>query len=285
MTFSLNLPTPIPNIPTHTTTPLYLILDGSQIEELDKTLLSQGLSIQAVCPTPLLFLRSVSPIITPLTPESLKWFLGYDKANHGYIVQSPLDERELAEKLQDYYQVITPYGSEVFFKVGQPEMLSVLLSNLKVPLWQYLNTVWLPTRTGWHTLSRDEEITHFDTLKEDGYHFSDKQWQLIEEKSELNNTTAIHQYLTEYYSSYLNAFKYPYESIHSKIKEINQYGIHETSDLTCYFSILAMLNVDILKTEKYPEITQLITTPSAQTPSQRISLAWELTEKTITNVK
>lgn len=279
MTFFPNLPIPIPNFPTHTATPLYLVLDGSQIQNLEKTLLSQGIQIQVICPTPLLPLRAVSPFIVELTSKSLAWFIEYDKANQGYIVQSALDARELAEKLQDYYQVITPYGSEVFFKIGQPEMLFVLLSNLQIPLWQYLDTVWLPTRMGWKTLSKDKEVTQFDALKKDGYHLSEKQWQLIEETSQLNNMEAIHQYLAVHHTNYFQSLKNPYEFIDATIREINQIGLHETSDLACYFNVLVMMKEGGISENKYSEMMLLIKTPSEKTPPQRLEAAWELAKK------
>ncbi len=281
MNFVTELPKPLPNFSVSQIGNLYLVLDGSQIEELDKKLLSQGFSIQLVCPIPLLPLRPVSPFIVEMSPEVLDWFLQLNTANQGYVIHSPLSESQLAELLIPYYQVLTPYGSEVFFKIGQPEMAFILLNDKALSVWQGVNQAWFPTRLGWETLVKDPNVELAKPNEE--YRLTDHQWKAIDNSNTLNLMEDIHQYLSQFFPNYLNAQSQPYVWIRDKITEANQLGFELESDIKSYLSVLALLGESVLTTEQYPEIRQLIQQPSIKTASQRIEEAHYLACKTVMN--
>ncbi|EAR56158.1 hypothetical protein SKA34_13230 [Photobacterium sp. SKA34] len=148
MSFTTKLPLPIPDFNVSDEQHCFLILDGSQIDKLELLLLQQDFQPQVICPTRFLPLREVSAFIVTLTPEAIAWFIRYNHANVGYIVQSDTNIEQLANKLSDCFEVLSVYGSKVFFKVGQPEAMNVMLSDQACHLWACLSKVWLPTREG-----------------------------------------------------------------------------------------------------------------------------------------
>ncbi|SKA52376.1 DUF4123 domain-containing protein [Photobacterium toruni] len=283
MSFTTELPLPIPDFNVLNKEACFLILDGSQIEKLELLLLQQDLQPQAICPIRFLPLREVSSFIVKLTSAAMSWFTQYNHANVGYIISSEASIEQLAIILSDFFEVLSAYGSKVFFKVGQPEAMNVILNDQECHLWESLSKVWLPTRKGWVSLNHDETIS--TKSQPETYHLSDQQWKQLGDITRRNTVEKVHQHLTTYFPMALKQHNAPLLWTEEWVKNAHDMHFETDTDVLHFFNILALLGENVLKTDRYPHIKQLLETPSAQTPSMRVTKADELAHKEISHVK
>ena len=283
MSFSLQLPKPIPDFDILSHEACFLILDGSQIEKLELLLLQQDLQLQAIFPLRFLPLREVSPFIIKLTPTVMSWFTQYNQANVGYIISSDANIDQLATILSDFFEVLSPYGSKVFFKVGQPEAMNVILNDQECHIWAAISKAWLPTREGWISLCHDEKIDIREKPK--AYHLSDQQWKQLGDITRRNTVEKVHQHLSTYFPEALQQHNYPLLWVKEWVQKAHDMQFETDTDVLHFFNILALLGENVLKTDRYPHIKQLLETASAQTPSMRVAKADELAHKEVSHVK
>ncbi|MGF1827605.1 hypothetical protein L4D04_00140 [Photobacterium angustum] len=283
MSFTTKLPLPIPDFNVNDEQHCFLILDGSQIDKLEVLLLQQDLQPHIICPARFLPLREVSAFIVKLTPEAMAWFIQYNRANVGYIIQSDANVEQLANKLSDCFEVLSAYGSKVFFKVGQPEAMNVMLSDQACHLWAYLSKVWLPTRAGWVLLNHDETVKT-QSLPEI-YPLSDKQWQQLGDITRRNTAEKVYQHLNTYFPALLQQQTEPLQWIKGWLHSANDMQFETDVDIFHFFNILALLGEAVFKTNHFPHIKKLLETPSTQTPSMRVAIADELAHKEASRAK
>ncbi|WIH25498.1 DUF4123 domain-containing protein [Photobacterium damselae] len=283
MSFNLNLPLPLPHFHDSNDSLNYLIVDGSQIEQLEPLLQQQDLQPQRICPTHLLPLAEVSPYIMPLTPEAMAWFVQYNKANIGYVISSEFTIDELIDAFCDYYQVLSAYGSTVFFKLGQPEAIYILLSDKTCLLWQWLTQAWLPTREGWEHVRRDKTFEAKETRLP--YRLSDVQWALLGEISRRNCIEMVHQHLLHFFPTALEQHAAPLLWIKGWVEHATTLRFETDVDVLHFFNILALLGEEVIHTDRYLHIRQLLETPSEQTPSMRVAMADKLAHKEAVDAK
>ncbi|HIF9383762.1 TPA: DUF4123 domain-containing protein [Photobacterium damselae] len=283
MSFNLNLPLPLPHFHDSNDSLNYLIVDGSQIEQLEPLLQQQDLQPQRICPTHLLPLAEVSPYIMPLTPEAMAWFVQYNQANIGYVISSEFTIDELIDAFCDYYQVLSAYGSTVFFKLGQPEAIYILLSDKTCLLWQWLTQAWLPTREGWEHIHRDKTFEAKETRLP--YRLSDGQWALLGEISRRNCIEMVYQHLLHFFPTALEHHAEPLLWIKGWVEHANTLQFETDVDVLHFFNILALLGGEVIHTDRYLHIRQLLETPSEQTPSMRVAMADKLAHKEAVDAK
>ena len=245
MSFSLQLPKPILDFDILSHEACFLILDGSQIEKLELLLLQQDLQPQAICPLRFLPLREVSPFIIKLTPTAMSWFTQYNQANVGYIISSDANIDQLATILSDFFEVLSPYGSKVFFKVGQPEAMNVILNDQECHIWAAISKAWLPTREGWISLCHDEKIDIREKPK--AYHLSDQQWKQLGDITRRNTVEKVHQHLSTYFPEALQQHNYPLLWIKEWVQNAHDMQFKTDTDVLHFFNILALLGENVLR--------------------------------------
>jgi len=256
---------------------LYLLVDGSQIEELAKKLyaISGDLNLEAIYLfEPYLELQSVSPYLIQVTDSVKQWFLNLNQPTLGFFFSSPLVLRRVAENLRTLIKAETPYGSSVFVKFANSECAHVLLSTHSPHLWQAMNKVWLPTRYGWQHLTKPESLPQ---VSREQHKFNDEQWKLMGKITWRNSLDKIETHMLQWFPERYQQYFLQPQSLEEQAQGAYQLGFGSERDLLLFFNVIGFLGLEAIASDQaYPEIYQLIHQSSQQTPSQRIEQAAEL---------
>ncbi|WP_337075956.1 DUF4123 domain-containing protein [Aeromonas veronii] len=251
---------------------LYLLLDGGQIPELERQLFEvsdspayQPLYIYA----PWNSLREVSPCLVAANEPLLGWFKSLS-ANTGWLLASPMSLLPLADQLRQLIEVESPYGSRILLKLAAPETMACLLVDTDPWYWRGITQVWLLTRTGWHHWQVKETLAEpiGDTCR-----LTDVQWARLGEVSWQNQLEATYHHMQAWFPARLSAQRDPQGWIAHWAKQAYQLGFQTERDLLLFFNVLGFVGEVWWQGDDHPTLTKLLTTPSAQTPSQRVELA------------
>jgi len=256
---------------------LYLLVDGSQVEQLAKQLYSicGELNLEPIYLfEPYKALQSVSPYLIQATEPVKEWFLALNKPIAGYFFSSPLSLRRAAEKLRELIQAKSPYGSTVFVKMANSECAHVLLSTHTPHLWQAMNQAWLPTRDGWQHVMKPEWI---QAASNETHKFTDEQWQLMGKITWRNHLEKIETHMLQWFPERHQQYFSQPQSLEEQAQGAYQLGFTSERDLLLFFNVIGFLGLEVITSDQeYPEVHQLIHQTSQQTPSQRIEQAAEL---------
>lgn len=251
---------------------LYLLLDGAQITELERQLFDvtdkpayQPLYLYA----PWDGLREVSPCLVEANSQLLTWFRALP-TNAGWLLASPLPLLPLADRLRQLIEVESPYGSRILLKLAAPETMACLMVDPEPWLWQGVAQVWLPTRDGWqHWLAK----AGFATPLGKKCKLTDPQWARLGEVSWQNQLESTYRHMEQWFPVRLAEQSDPGAWIAHWAKQAYQLGFQTERDVLLFFNVLGFLGESWWKDDAYPVVTKLLTTASAQTPSQRVEQA------------
>ncbi|MGY3962015.1 DUF4123 domain-containing protein [Aeromonas popoffii] len=251
---------------------LYLLLDGGQLSELERQLFEV---IDSPVYQPLYLyspwdsLREVSPCLVEASEPLLRWFQQLP-ANTGWLLASYLTLLPLADQLRQLIEVESPYGSRILLKLAAPETMACLMVDADPWFWQGIAQVWLPTRAGWHHRQVKE------TLAEpmgDSCRLTEPQWARLGEVSWQNQLDATYRHMQAWFPARLSAQSDPQAWIARWAKQAYQLGFQTERDLLLFFNVLGFVGDGWWEGDDYPTLTKYLTSPSAQTPSQRVELA------------
>ncbi|WP_421208655.1 MULTISPECIES: DUF4123 domain-containing protein [unclassified Aeromonas] len=251
---------------------LYLLLDGGQIPELERQLFEvsdcpayQPLYLYA----PWDSLREVSPCLVEASEPLLGWFKSLS-ANTGWLLASALPLLPLADQLRQLIEVESPYGSRILLKLAAPETMACLMVDADPWLWRKIAQVWLPTRTGWRHWQVKETLAEpmGDTCR-----LTDVQWARLGEVSWQNQLDAVYRHMQAWFPARLAQQTDPKCWIARWAQQAYQLGFQTERDLLLFFNVLGFLGESWWQGDAYPIVSRLLTTPSAQTPSQRVEQA------------
>lgn len=251
---------------------LYLLLDGGQIPELERQLFEvtdspvyQPIYLYA----PWDSLREVSPCLVEASELLLGWFKSLP-ANAGWLLASPLTLLPLADQLRQLIEVESPYGSRILLKLAAPETMACLLVDADPWYWRGITQVWLPTRTGWLHWQVKEALAEpiGDTCR-----LTDAQWARLSDVSWQNQLDATYHHMAHWFPSRLEQQPDPQNWIARWAEQAYQLGFQTERDLLLFFNVLGFIGEEWWQGDGYPTLTKLLTTPSAQTPSQRVEQA------------
>lgn len=251
---------------------LYLLLDGAQITELERQLFDvtdkpayQPLYLYA----PWDGLREVSPCLVEANSQLLTWFRALP-TNAGWLLASPLPLLPLADRLRQLIEVESPYGSRILLKLAAPETMACLMVDPEPWLWQGVAQVWLPTRDGWqHWLAKADFATPLGKKCK----LTDPQWARLGEVSWQNQLESTYRHMEQWFPVRLAEQSDPGAWIAHWAKQAYQLGFQTERDMLLFFNVLGFLGESWWKDDAYPVVTKLLTTASAQTPSQRVEQA------------
>ncbi|MFB2831870.1 DUF4123 domain-containing protein [Aeromonas jandaei] len=251
---------------------LYLLLDGGQLPELERQLFEvsdspayQPLYLHA----PWDSLREVSPCLVEASQPLLSWFQTLP-ANSGWLLASPLSLLPLADQLSQLIEVESPYGSRILLKLAAPETMACLMVDADPWLWRGIAQAWLPTRAGWHHWLVKETL--IDPIG-DKCRLTDPQWARLGELSWQNQQDAAYRHMQMWFPARLAQQQDPASWIARWAKQAYQLGFQTERDLLLFFNVLGFLGESWWEGDAYPAVNKLLTTPSAQTPSQRVEQA------------
>ncbi|ELI6447991.1 DUF4123 domain-containing protein [Photobacterium damselae] len=274
--FTTTLPFPIPQLTYDEGEYLYLMLDGSQINELDKIILMQDsyAEYEAIyLYEPWCGLRAVSPFIVQATPKMQQWFMQHNNPTHGYFFSSSQPLEHLAEHFRKFIQVESPYGSRVFFKIGASEAAAVLFKTQNTAIWCDITTVWLPTRLGWIELttpSQRDDLSSSQLLIK----LTEEQWALLGDVQWLNILESLQHHIEKWFPHLISTHTPNTISwIDSWASLAYRKGFVLEQDLLYYSNIIGLLGEDFALQNEYHEVNTLLMTPSLQTHSQRVEQA------------
>lgn len=251
---------------------LYLLLDGGHLPELERQLF-EVIDSPAYQPlylySPWDSLREVSPCLVEASEPLLSWFQQLP-ANTGWLLASHLTLLPLADQLRQLIEVESPYGSRILLKLAAPETMACLMVDADPWFWQGIAQVWLPTRAGWHHWQVKE------TLAEpmgDRCRLTEPQWARLGEVSWQNQLDAAYRHMQAWFPARLSAQSDPQAWIARWAKQAYQLGFQTERDLLLFFNVLGFVGDGWWEGDDYPTLTKYLTSPSAQTPSQRVELA------------
>lgn len=263
---------------------LYLLVDGGQIKALAEQL--YNIDGPLVLEPIYLFepydqLRAVSPYLIQATPEVQDWFAQQSQPTAGFFLSSSLKLEALADHLRQFIKVHPPYGGLAFFKMAHSEASWVLLNTPCEHYWQSISSVWCLTREGLKQMrnpfSQSAELAT-DTMS-DWLTLNDQQWQQLGDITWRNTREHIQAHLRQWFPELIAAHDHPIQWIDEQAKVAYQRGMTTERDLLLYFNIIGYLGERaVTDTDAYPDIYQLLTKPSEQTPSQRVDQAELLAE-------
>ncbi|MGF1768633.1 DUF4123 domain-containing protein [Enterovibrio makurazakiensis] len=271
------IPAPLPDMSCEAGEQRYLLLDGSQIPDLETLLFKiEGAPVYApvFLNSPWQELREVSPCVVKATGALMQWFETDVYLNQGYVFSSRADLETVTNTFRALIQVQSPYGSQVFFKMAHAEAAHILFSDENPQIWQAIEQAWLPTRKGWvhHTKpTQTGPVTPTSIL------LTDEQWEKLGQIGWYHTLEKIEHHLVHWFSDKLPAVSL--EWIKQEAKTAYDAGFATERDLLLYFSVFGFLGVNVLDSRQYPDIQALINHPSTLTPSQRIEQAATLAEQ------
>lgn len=251
---------------------LYLLLDGGQLPELERHLfeVSDSPAYQPLyLYSPWDSLREVSPCLVEASEPLLSWFQ-QQTANTGWLLASHLTLLPLADQLRQLIEVESPYGSRILLKLAAPETMACLMVDADPRFWQGIAQVWLPTRAGW--LHWQVKKTLAEPMG-DRCRLTDPQWARLGEVSWQNQLDGAYRHMQAWFQARLSAQSDPQAWIARWAKQAYQLGFQTERDLLLFFNVLGFVGEEWWEGDDYPTLTKYLTSPSAQTPSQRVELA------------
>lgn len=282
MSFSL------PEIVLHKEEQLYLLLDGGHIAQLERRLFEiadtpayQPLYLYA----PWESLREVSPCLVVATEPLLRWYAAEFQPNSGYLLASTLALLPFAERLRGWIEAQSPYGSRILLKPAQPEGMYRLFQDDDPRFWQDITQVWIPVREQlqprskliwWHKTANlpTAAATKLPPQRENApLRLSDAQWQRLGEVSWLNSLDTLYRHMEKWFPGRLAERSDPAFWVAQWATRAYQLAFQTERDLLLFFNVLGFLGDAWWGSDEYPILTQLLTAPSAQTPSQRVEQA------------
>jgi hypothetical protein len=257
---------------------LYLLLDGGQLPELERQLfeVSDSPAYQPLyLYSPWDSLREVSPCLVEAREPLLSWFQ-QQPANSGWLLASHLTLLPLADQLRQLIEVESPYSSRILLKLAAPETMACLMVDADPWLWRGISQVWLPTRAGWHHWQVKETLAEpmGDTCR-----LTDVQWARLGEVSWQNQLDAVYRHMQVWFPTRLAQQLAPQEWIARWAKRAYQLGFQTERDLLLFFNVLGFVGDGWWEGDDYPTLSKYLTSPSAQTPSQRVELAANWAER------
>ncbi|NRD73013.1 DUF4123 domain-containing protein [Shewanella sp. VB17] len=275
---------------------LYLLLDGSKIEHVEKELylrLGNPLYQPIYLLKPYDVLKEVTPCLiqlslaNPADNDLLAWFIDNKDKRWGYLFSSKASLDIQTERLRRQIQIITPYGSKALYKLADPEAAWRLFSAKSAFLWQGVEQVWIPSTMGWHSLINDHYPLPVDPLL---WQLTDTQWHVLGEVSYQNCLNNISKHLHTWFPDTLIKLAH-----HQHARDVRYWadfaraqGFTLEQDLLYFFNVLAYLGEDVFADKGehlHPEIWPLIHNKSLQTPSQRIAHAAQLAAASLQDKK
>lgn len=251
---------------------IYLMLDGARIPALERTLFEvadspayQPLYLYA----PWDALREVTPCLVEASAPLLSWFQK-PPANGGWLLASTLPLLPLADQLRQLIEVESPYGSRILLKLAAPDTMACLMVDADPWLWRGIAQVWLPTRAGWQHWQAKAALAE---PMGDKFIITDAQWGRLGELSWQNQLDAAYCHMQAWFPARLSAQRDPPAWIAHWAKQAYQLGFQTERDLLLFFNVLGFVGEGWWEGHDYPILTQWLTIPSAQTPSQRVALA------------
>ncbi|MFM2485354.1 DUF4123 domain-containing protein [Celerinatantimonas yamalensis] len=266
---------------------LYLLVDGGQVSSLAEQLynLDGPLALEAIYMfEPYDELRAVSPYIIQAIPSVQQWFFALEQPTAGYFVSSSSSLADLADHFRQFIKVYPPYGSVAFFKMAHSEAAWVLFNDQVASFWLSIEHVWVPTRFGLQEMDSPFKAKAFaDTAQAtltDWLIIDESQWQQLGLIVWRNTLDSIHQHVTQWFAKRLSSQEDPQAWLAEHAQVAYKRGFCTESDLLMYFNIIGLLGESAVTHEQaYPDIFQLLTEPSARSPSQRVDEAELLAEK------
>lgn len=276
------IPLPLPDMHCEAGEQRYLLLDGSQISDLETLLFKvEGAPVYSLVflNTRWHELREVSPYVVKATASLMHWFEQNIRLNQGYIFSSRADLDTVTHAFRGLIQVTTPYGSQVFFKMAHTEAAHILFSDENPVIWQAIEQAWLPTRKGWqhHIKSHQTQSLQTRSVMPTDVVLTEEQWEKLGQISWHHTLEKVEHHLALWFSNRLPALSF--EWLQEEAKTAYESGFTTERDLLLYFSIFGYLGQNALQTEQYTDIQSLVKHPSTLTPSQRIEQAATLAEQ------
>ncbi|MGF1708949.1 DUF4123 domain-containing protein [Enterovibrio baiacu] len=269
-------PQPVPDMSLDSGSSLYLVLDGSQISELEKklySLLGNPEFEPIYLYQPWDQISEVTPCVVKTSEKLIDWFFSDCIVNQGYFIASSASCEQIADSMRALIQVKSPYGSDVFFKMAHAEASWILFDDEHPLIWKHIEAVWIPTRLGWkHRVSPQKPVPE----KVKYIELNSEQWKKLGEISWRNTLDKIQKYVIKWF--YTQLPNPSYEWLNDQATLAYNKGFSSERDLMLYFSILGFLGANALDKNLYPDIQELVDKSSLLTPSQRIEEAAELAE-------
>lgn len=271
------IPKPLPKIKPKHGEDLYLILDGSQINDLEKLLYEiegNPLYLPIYLNEPWRQLKEVTPCVIRANKSIYDWFISNASINQGYFFSSQADIETIADSFRSLIQVQSPYGSNVFFKMAHGEAAKILFQDKNPDIWKTIGQVWIPTRSGWYY---DENPQDLHNPSGSIIILNDEQWKKLGQISWQNTLEKIENHLTKWFSESLPKVEPAW--LQQEAKNAYNKGFSSERDLLLYFNVFGFLGINTLDDTRHAEIQALINVPSLETPSQRIQKASSLAEQ------
>lgn len=273
----------IPEITALDDQELYLCVDGAQIDALAEQLynLDGPLELEHLYMfEPYDQLIEVSPYLIKATEPVQQWFWLQNKPTAGFFMSSSLPLESLADHFRQFIKIHPPYGGNAFFKPAHSEAAWVLLSSAEEHFWQGIDYVWVPTRKGLHEMAnpftevpQPEPLTDWLTL-------TDEQWQQLGNIAWQNTLDKVTAHMQRWFEPMITKQPDPDVWINQHAALAYKRGMVTEQDLLMYFNIIGFLGEPaVMDSQAYPDIYQLLTQPSAETPSQRVDKAEYLAEE------
>ncbi|RQW65020.1 DUF4123 domain-containing protein [Vibrio viridaestus] len=265
----------VPDIDTSQPNDLYLFVDAGQIEQFAQKIyrVPGEIDLEPIYMLPPYdHLREVSPYIVKVTDSVKEWFIEQNSVTAGFFFSSQFEIDDLCEHFRQCIKVMTPYGSKVFLKMAQSEAACALLENDNPHFWFMLEQAWLPTRAGWKELDKPE---HLENEIQWPLVLTESVWQEFGQIAWLTSLEGVQEHIQNYFP-HLTDYSDFNRWLKEKAKEAYDQGFTSIQDLLFFFNIIGYLGEEAVYTNQYPDIYQLITSPSVRTPSQRIEQAAKL---------
>jgi len=261
-------------------TKMYLVIDGSQIENLLQKVyaLSGTIELEPLyLYPPYDHLSSVSPYLIKATQSAKEWFLNQCAYPQGYFVSSSLEISQLADHLRNFLTVTTPSGTEVFYKLGNSHAALVLLTHDETnQIWANIDECWIPTEEGWlhHRNINKQTSVYSKPLK-----VNEEQWEMLANITWSAALANIKTHLEKWFINKVRKLELQFDFkqwLSDNARHAYQIGFQTEKDLMLYFTIWGYIGSNDMNLSRYPQVMKLLNTNTVQTPSQRIEAAAEI---------
>ncbi|HGE8242560.1 DUF4123 domain-containing protein [Aeromonas veronii] len=251
---------------------LYLLLDGGQLPALEQQLFEvtgNPVYQQLYFCAPWEGMREVSPCLVEANDELLRWY-GVQPVNAGWVLASSLTLAPLAEHLRQFIEVESPYGSRILLKLASPQTMACLMVDMSPLLWQSLSQAWLPSNHNWLHLQVKPNLADPVSTQ---LRLSDEQWSRLGEVSWQHQLTINMAHVAQWFPARASSLPELQSWVAHWSAQAYQLGFQTECDQLSFFNVLGCLGDAWWGTDDFPTLTELLTTPSARTPSQRIEAA------------
>ncbi|MDC5848535.1 DUF4123 domain-containing protein [Vibrio europaeus] len=256
---------------------LYLVVDGSQIEDLasklyslEGTLNSEPIYMKA----PYDQLIEVTPYVVHASKSVKDWFFELNNSLAGYFITSSHSLERICENYRNLIIADSPYGSKVYVKMAHSECAWVFYSTYTPQFWNDISKVWIPTRKEWKAAQTPDIGSNDKNLK-----ISDEQWALLGKISWNTTVEKLTLHVFKWFPTLLENRAESISWVEQHALTAYEKGFTSERDLLMYINVIGFLGEDKFLDQKvYPDIYQLIEMPSQKAPSQRIEAASELAQ-------